>query len=199
MLLNHFFIFLSWSLYCFLHSWLAATGTKIKMQQVLKNNFRFYRLGYTLFAFLSLAAILYFIYSVESVLLFPMGGIIMYLGIVISVAGIVLMAFCIKKYFLSLSGLLSLFKEESEPRLMVDGLHQYMRHPLYMGTFMFIWGLFLVIPYLSFLVTNVVITVYTLIGIVLEEEKLVAQFGNEYRAYQKKVPKLIPSVGFKNS
>jgi methanethiol S-methyltransferase len=198
MLLNHFLIFLSWCLYCFLHSWLAATGTKIRMQQLLKTNFRFYRLGYTVFAFLSLAAIIFLIYSLETLVLFPRGGFVMMLGIAISLAGLILMAFCIKKYFLSLSGLLSLFKEESEPRLMVDGLHQYMRHPLYMGTFMFLWGSFLMIPYLSFLVTNVVITIYTVIGIELEEKKLVAQFGNEYRDYQEKVPKLIPFIGIKN-
>jgi methanethiol S-methyltransferase len=192
MLLNHFLIFLAWCLYCFLHSWLAALGIKKKMQGLLKQHFRFYRLGYTIFAFITLALILYFMYTIESFLLFPRISFIWWAGLVLALSGLVLMAFCIRKYFFSLSGLLSLFKEESEPRLMIDGLHKYMRHPLYMGTFMFLWGLFFMIPYLSFLITNVVITTYTLIGIVLEEKKLVMEFGQDYRDYQERVPKLIP-------
>jgi protein-S-isoprenylcysteine O-methyltransferase Ste14 len=42
------------------------------------------------------------------------------------------------------------------------------------------------------LITDFIITVYTLLAIRLEEEKLVAEFGDQYRRYQRSVPKLIP-------
>jgi methanethiol S-methyltransferase len=52
--------------------------------------------------------------------------------------------------------------------------------------------LFLLLPYLSLLIANSIITVYTLIGIGLEEKKLVNEFGESYSNYQASVPKLIP-------
>ncbi len=44
----------------------------------------------------------------------------------------------------------------------------------------------------SLLVANTVITLYTLLGIELEEAKLVDEFGDEYRRYRETVPKLLP-------
>jgi protein-S-isoprenylcysteine O-methyltransferase Ste14 len=66
------------------------------------------------------------------------------------------------------------------------------RHPLYLGTFLFIWGAWLIIPLVSFGITNVVITLYTLIGIHFEERKLVEEFGQSYISYSRQVPKIIP-------
>jgi protein-S-isoprenylcysteine O-methyltransferase Ste14 len=36
--------------------------------------------------------------------------------------------------------------------------------------------------------------IYILVGIKLEEKKLVITFGEEYRSYQKKVKQLIPYI-----
>ena len=94
---------------------------------------------------------------------------------------------------MNLSGLRSLAIEDFSNELQITGIHKYVRHPLYLGTFMFIWGLFLVIPLLSLLIANVIITVYTLIGIELEEKKLLSEFGENYRLYRQTVPKLIPT------
>jgi protein-S-isoprenylcysteine O-methyltransferase Ste14 len=102
------------------------------------------------------------------------------------------MLVCIRKYFVSLSGLKSLYQEEPAAELMITGIHRYMRHPLYSGTFLAIWGLWVLWPSASLLIANAVITIYTLLAIRLEEEKLVAEFGDQYRLYQQKVPKLIP-------
>ena len=59
---------------------------------------------------------------------------------------------------------------------------------------MVIWGLWLLLPTVSYLACGLIITVYTLIGIVLEEKKLVIEFGETYTTYQKQVPKLIPRL-----
>jgi protein-S-isoprenylcysteine O-methyltransferase Ste14 len=40
------------------------------------------------------------------------------------------------------------------------------------------------------------ITLYILIGARLEERKLLSQFGEDYRAYQQKVPMFIPGLKF---
>jgi protein-S-isoprenylcysteine O-methyltransferase Ste14 len=77
---------------------------------------------------------------------------------------------------------------------MIGGIHRYVRHPLYLGTFLAIWGGFLMYPVLSLFVSNIVITLYTLIGIRFEEKKLVQEFGPAYEKYKEQVPKLIPAL-----
>ena len=93
-----------------------------------------------------------------------------------------------------LSGLRWLLKNDGEQVLLENGVHRYVRHPLYSGTFLFIWGLWLIFPSLSLLISNSVITVYTLIGIQFEEQKLVKEFGERYMEYKKRVPMIIPGL-----
>jgi methanethiol S-methyltransferase len=109
-------------------------------------------------------------------------------------SGLLIMLISIKKYFMSLSGIKTLVAEEPPTNeLRIDGIHKHVRHPLYLGTFLFIWGLFILFPLLSQMIANVIITVYTLIGIIFEEQKLQKEFGRAYFDYQKQVPKIIPS------
>jgi protein-S-isoprenylcysteine O-methyltransferase Ste14 len=192
MLLNHVILAAIWTLYCVLHSVLASLSVKQWVQQKTGGGFRYYRLFYTLFAFLSLAAVVYFQFSVESRYLFEQSFISYLTGGIIALAGLSLMLVCIKKYFLSLSGLKSLYEEAPSAELMIAGVHRYMRHPLYTGTFLFIWGLWVMFPTPSLLITDTVITAYTVYAIRLEEGKLVQEFGDKYREYQRTVPKLIP-------
>ena len=42
------------------------------------------------------------------------------------------------------------------------------------------------------IVANSVLTIYIIIGTVLEERKLVLEFGDTYIRYQREVPMLIP-------
>ena len=106
------------------------------------------------------------------------------------------MAICIKKYFFNLSGI-DVFFRKSQPvsKLESGGLHRYTRHPLYLGTLLFTWGLFLVMPYPQHLIANGVMTVYIVIAIGWEEKKLLQEFGNDYREYAERVPRLIPWKG----
>ena len=99
------------------------------------------------------------------------------------------------KYFFQLSGLRSLVRETKTNELMITGIHKYVRHPLYAGTFVFIWGLWVLLPSVALMISNFIITVYTLIGIGFEEKKLVNEFGEAYKKYMKEVPMIIP--GFK--
>lgn len=189
MLFYHIFLATLWIIYCVLHSVLASQGVKSKLQQRMK---KWYRPSYTIFSFVFLVALLYYQVSIATIELFKPDNLILILGFLLSLFGLVLMLICIKKYFVNLSGLRSLVVENYFNELQITGVHKHVRHPLYLGTFVFIWGLFLIVPYLSLLIANVIITVYTLIGIELEEKKLVAEFGKDYEEYRTRVPKLIP-------
>lgn len=190
---THAWLGFSWVVYCVLHSLLASMNVKRFFQKRLGRSFRHYRLGYTLFAFAGLAALLWFQLSLSSVKLYAPIFFTNVAGGLVGSCGLLIMGICIKKYFLNLSGLRSLAREEIYPVLEIKGVHRYVRHPLYAGTFLFIWGLLLLAPTLSLLLSNGIITAYTLLALRLEEKKLVLQFGEAYKTYQQTVPPIIPN------
>ena len=106
--------------------------------------------------------------------------------------GIIIMSICVKKYFFEMSGLQAIQNSQAKFTLQQSGLHKYVRHPLYLGTILFLIGLFFIFPLLSNFISLVVITIYVLLGIRLEEKKLISQFGSHYLEYAKKVPMLVP-------
>ncbi|HEU4473079.1 MAG TPA: NnrU family protein [Flavisolibacter sp.] len=188
------FIFLAvlWTLYCVLHSVLAGSRLKKNLKNNLGERYKYYRPAYILFAFASLIAIVWYQLGLGGRRLFEPGW-FAYAGLAIMASGLLLMLVCIRKYFMSLSGLRSLMNERHGSELMISGIHKYVRHPLYLGTFAFLWGLFLALPELSLLISNTIITAYTLLGIRFEEKKLEEEFGESYRRYREQVPKLLPT------
>lgn len=192
MLVHHLILAILWILYGVLHSVLASVGVKNKLMQRLGKGARHYRLGYTGLAFVLFALVLWYQLSIPTIHLYQPSFLIVLAGYLVTIFGVGIMLACIKKYFISLSGLRSLFQPTSRPTLMVSGIHRHVRHPLYLGTFLTIWGLAILFPYLSLIIANTVITLYTVVAIRFEEEKLVQEFGDDYRAYQRSVPKLWP-------
>jgi methanethiol S-methyltransferase len=75
------------------------------------------------------------------------------------------------------------------------GLLGIVRHPMYLATLLFLWCQ---TSRLSDIVVNSVLTVYIIIGTLLEERKLVLEFGASYEEYKKEVPMLIPFSRFKH-
>ena len=63
------------------------------------------------------------------------------------------------------------------------------RHPYYTATILLFWSGDLDT---TGLVINVVVTVYVVIGTWLEERKLVHEFGDRYRDYQRSVSMFVP-------
>ena len=191
MIAHHIILAILWIVYGVLHSVLAATTVKQWVQHALHIPPAYYRIIYTIFAFVSLALLVWFQLSLRIIEVFPTSWFSFFAGLLIGIPGLVLMAVSIRKYFFSLSGLRSLFVENAKQALEITGIHRFVRHPLYLGTLLFIWGLFLLLPQLSLLISNAIITGYTLVGIGLEEKKLIRDFGQDYRHYQEKVPRLI--------
>lgn len=72
----------------------------------------------------------------------------------------------------------------------VRGPYRWVRHPLYFFSLLLIWSC----PDLSLdrLLYNVLWSTWIIVGSVLEERDLLADFGESYRDYQLKVPMLIP-------
>ena len=182
-----------WILYYTLHSLFASARVKSFSKTKLGKYFRYYRLAYSLFALIALVALLIYQYSFPSLLLFNSVAVQVLAAFFLVLPGIIIMLISIKKYFMLLSGIRSVFTPIPSSELKVNGIHRYVRHPLYSGTILFVAGLFFIFPTLTNLIAAALLILYVLIGIIFEEKKLVKEFGADYVRYMEKVPKLIPS------
>lgn len=192
MVQSHILLCFGWVLFGVVHSVLADESVKEKVRMLFPGLYSYYRLLYNIVALVSFALLLLLQFGMRSPFLFQPVSIPGYL---LTLTGAMIMAICIRKYFLALSGLRAGHDGALSPNtLRIDGVHRFVRHPLYLGTFLFIWGLFFLIPQASQLISQTVITVYTLVGIRFEEQKLVAEFGSDYKKYQEQVPMIIPKL-----
>ena len=165
------------------------------MQKLLGNSFRLYRFYYSVFATVTLVCLIYFQYNMRSSLLWKGAGFHNLIACWTAVSGILIMLECMGKYFLFVSGINAFSRKKSTgSTLETGGLHSYTRHPLYFGTLLFIWSLFFLFPFWSNLIVCALITIYTIIGIRIEERKLIIEFGENYANYSSQVPMLIPRL-----
>jgi methanethiol S-methyltransferase len=79
---------------------------------------------------------------------------------------------------------------EQAESLQIAGPYGWVRHPLMLGTLVFLWGQPVMPPEL--LLLNVGLTAYIVLAIRLEERELVRKFGTAYEEYRRKVPALVP-------
>lgn len=190
---SHLILIVFWIIYYVVHSVLASSKVKRFSETKMGKYFRYYRLAYTLFASTTLILILLFQYSFYSPILIKAVSLKFFAVIFLMLPGFIVMAISIKKYFMLLSGISSVFTPKPQAELKVDGIHQYVRHPLYFGTILFVWGLWFVFPMLNNLIAVLILTLYVFVGIIFEEKKLIKEFGENYKLYISNVPMLIPS------
>lgn len=195
-MVEHVLIIVFWVLFGVFHSFFAAPSIKKKAEKVMGKYFKWYRPVYSIVAFMQTAAILVYQFSVKSIKLWePEAEEWLFSGLA-ALAGLLVMGISIRKYFFNLSGIQVLYKKTQLPVLETTGLHEYVRHPLYAGTLLFTWSVFILFPMLSYLMTCTAITAYTIIGIKLEEQNLKTLFGHQYSSYKNHVPMIIPFTKF---
>jgi protein-S-isoprenylcysteine O-methyltransferase Ste14 len=81
-------------------------------------------------------------------------------------------------------------KEMPPVRFQTPGLYKIVRHPMYLGLLIAFW--ITPIMTLAHFLFALGMTIYILLGMALEERDLLRTFGDSYREYQKRVPKLFP-------
>lgn len=192
MLRQHIILIVLWILFSLFHSLFAGEKFKIFLQALLKRKYKYYRILYSVIAFLNLSIILVYYFTMSSIMLWQ----VTVIEIIIAIAGIitggVMMVFFAAKFFFELSGADIFLKTKKSQVLIKTSLYKYVRHPLYLSTLLFVWSIFFWQPMLHNLICCVCITVYTIIGIYFEEKKLIKNFGESYIQYRKKTPMLIP-------
>lgn len=185
-----FYIALAWAGYGFMHSWFASNRIKLALTSRWPVAMRGYRLLYNILAVVLLIPPLWLTWKYS-------GPLVMHWPIwfswpiaAITVAGFV---WSMKWYDgMDFMGWRQLVANKSGGGLALSPMHRYVRHPWYALGLLFLWTRD---ANAGWLVAYVAITLYMLIGIHLEEQKLIANFGDAYRMYRKRVPALIPLPG----
>mgnify|MGYP003384840962 CR=1 FL=1 len=85
-------------------------------------------------------------------------------------------------------------RARQQNQLVTDGLYRFVRHPQYTGLFIALFGEGVVHWPTLFSVGLFPLIVFAYMMLARKEEQhVLAEFGDEYRAYQQRVPKFIPA------
>ena len=175
---------------------MASNFFKTFMSKISGEKFRFYRLLYNAIAVISLLPVLYVQFSTEKISLWQVSDYQAVIGKFICVFGVIFIATALQGYDLGEFSGTDFQKNNKENKLKTDGLLQYVRHPIYFGILLLVWGLFISDASTRSLVGAVAVTIYLFVGIYFEEKKMVLIFGKQYQTYQSQVAMLIPFLRF---
>lgn len=185
----YLWLIVSWIVYFILHSILALRSVK-DLFYSFGINAQAYRLIFNILAILLLIPIFLISIKIDSPHIFKPTGLSKFAGLVLATWGIIVIKLAFKSY--STKAFLGLRDLQEEQTFKTDGLLKSVRHPLYSGSILVILGYFVYDPKIATMVSATLMIVYFLVGIQLEEKKLVKMFGEAYLSYKNKTPMLIP-------
>ena len=196
-MVTHFIIlFIALTLWCVIHSAMIALPVTQYLERSWKSNYRFYRLIYNIIAFITLVPVLYYAYLLKGDVLFLWTGPLRIIQIILIILALVLFLVGARNYKMNqFLGLSQIFEGNSHKTLsgggglVTSGILNVTRHPWYLGAILIIWARDLDV---SAVIVNGVFTLYLIVGSYLEERKLIVEFGDEYREYQRRVSMLFP-------
>jgi protein-S-isoprenylcysteine O-methyltransferase Ste14 len=188
---------LLWTVYVSLHSFLISVRFTNLLTRLLKNYYAFYRLFYVLISLVLIIPLINYTSGLDDKVIVTYESPISIIRYVLIYGSLLMFfwAFFVNYDSLSFFGIRQILNYGKEKKtdptegIKRNGLLGIMRHPMYFALIIYLWSqTFRVID----IVTNTVLTIYIIIGTILEERKLVLEFGEAYTRYQKEVPMLIP-------
>lgn len=192
------FLGFGWLTWCILHSLLITPFMTRRLRRLPGSVRLYFRLGYNITALATLLPLVIYTLSLQGDNVFAWQD------------GWVVLRFCLlgisfwvfyggarrydMGYFLGLKQISSrenhtLLTEDAA--FARDGIFAVIRHPWYLASLILLWSA-LPVYSLSTTLAAAILSLYLVVGTVLEERKLVAEFGEHYRAYQREVSMLLP-------
>jgi methanethiol S-methyltransferase len=200
--MEYLILALLWIIFCFLHSALISVSVSDYFQRKLKETYRFYRLFYNIFSIVTLIPVVIYSRSIRQEPFFVWNGYLLSVKYLLILTGILCFVLGAQRYSASRFFGFAQIKEGKSPNLINKsgklssrGILGVVRHPFYAGIFPLIWANDLDV---TALIINVILSIYVVIGTLLEERKLIAEFGDAYLNYQQRVSMLFPLQWIKN-
>jgi protein-S-isoprenylcysteine O-methyltransferase Ste14 len=182
--------------WCVLHSAMISVSVTEYLKKRLGSKFRFYRIFFNFIAFLTLIPVGLFAYSIRTQAIFHWDGYIRIGQVLLLVVAVLLFFLGGRHYNVRQVLGIKQLKEGILSKAITDtgeldtsGVLGMTRHPWYLATILLIWARQMDV---SVLIVNVILTSYLIVGSVLEEKKLIKEFGGKYEAYQNRVSMLLP-------
>lgn len=184
---------LAWLAYFALHSVLAANTVKRKIAANWPQLAASYRIFYNIVALVTLIPPLWLLDAARGDWLWHWQGVWSWLANGLALAAVAGFFWSLRYYdsreFL---GLRQSQAPQERQRFALSPLHRYVRHPWYFFALVIIWTRDMD-P--AWLVSCLAITLYFAVGSYWEEQKLIAEFGEPYRRYRRRVAGLVPVPG----
>jgi len=182
--------------WCFLHSAMISISVTEYLKRSLGPKFRYYRLFFNVVSVLTLVPVALFAYSVRTQPIFTWDGYLRIVQVVfLGTSGLLFFLGARHYDARQLLGIKQIQEGTSDKaitdsgKLDTSGVLGMIRHPWYSASILLIWAGQMDV---SIIIVNIILTAYLIIGTLLEERKLVREFGKEYRDYQKRVSMFIP-------
>lgn len=178
--------------YGFFHSVTASIGFKRWLAGLLGDRLmRFYRIIYSGLAVVTLLPVLALAALLPDRTLYVIPAPWRYLALFGQGISVLLLSYSVLQTgALQFVGVPQALGNETRDELNTGGLYQYVRHPLYTFSILFLWLTPVMTQNLALLYAA--FTVYFIIGAVFEERKLLRTFGQEYAEYRQRTPFIIP-------
>ena len=187
-------IALAWIAFAFVHSALASLGAKERVTRRWPAAARWYRLAFNGLSLAAVLPIVWLSYALDGPMLWQWTGAWRWLSNGLALAAIAGFIATARWYDMdTFLGLRQIREHDRRPDgnegLSLSPFHHYVRHPWYAFGLVLVWTGDKTLP---LLVSALAISAYLVIGSKLEEKKLIARYGDDYRRYMEKVPGLIP-------
>jgi protein-S-isoprenylcysteine O-methyltransferase Ste14 len=184
----------AWGIYSVIHSWFASLQLKRYFVRHWPQSMSVYRLCFNSVAVLMAVPPLWLTFTLPGQQLWEWTGYYWWITNGLAALALLGVAWSLRGYDGSEFLGIRQWREkecavEDQERFQISSLHRFVRHPWYSLSLVLIWTRDMD---LAFFVSAVVITLYFIIGSILEERKLIIFHGEKYRAYRKFVPGLIP-------
>jgi len=198
MLKEYALLALLWAAYCAAHSTLITVPVTGFFRRVSGDGFRFYRLLFNIFSLGTLVPLVSYSHSNRwsTALIFAWDGSLR--GVqwaFVAVAVLLVIAGARHYSLLQFLGIRQLRRDGGRGAMTesgefdCSGVLGLVRHPWYTAVFLFLWARDF--NFAGFTV-NVVLSAYLVVGTILEERKLILEFGDRYREYQDRVSMFVP-------
>lgn len=185
-----------WGGWCFLHSFMITPTVTGFVQKHFEKEYQYYRIFYNFMALVTLIPVLIYSFSIKGPAVFRWEGPFRIVQGLLAGSALLLFIGGAGRYDLAQFLGIRQVRENSTCSALTDDCHLdtggilgMIRHPWYAGGILIVWARNLDT---AAILTSLVITGYFIVGAFLEERKILAEFGEEYIGYQRRVSMLFP-------
>jgi methanethiol S-methyltransferase len=187
-------LIVAWLAYFAAHSWLASLQLKRHVADNWPGFMSAYRLCYNLLALLLIIPPLWLTFTLPGPLIWQWSGLAWWVANGFAVLALAGVFWSLRDYDGSEFIGTRQWREretavEDQEGFHISQLHRFVRHPWYSLSLVLVWTRDMNLPFIT---TAILITAYFIVGLRLEERKLLVYHGDKYRRYRELVPALLP-------